>query len=95
MAKMSNFRPKIGQDATFAPTLIGHNSAIFYPILTFDHTKMISSARKIPLKAQLYLNLLDFGFLVHFLLQGVTWAALGLWTQNHLQVIGTCPGHGP
>ena len=29
MAKIANFKPKIGQDATFAPTLIGHNSAIF------------------------------------------------------------------
>ena len=41
---MANFRPKIGQDATFAPTLNEHNSAIFYPILTFDHTKFISLA---------------------------------------------------
>ena len=48
-----------------------------------------------PFKAKLYLNFLDFGFLVHFLLQGLTWAALGLWTQNHPQVVGTCPGHGP
>ena len=39
--------PKIGQDATFALNLNGHNSAIFYPILTFDHTKMSSSARQI------------------------------------------------
>ena len=22
-------------------------------------------------------------------------AALGLWTLNHPQVVGTCPGHGP
>ena len=29
VAKMANFRPKIGQDATFAPTLNGHNSVIF------------------------------------------------------------------
>ena len=28
LAKMANFRPKIGQDATFAPTLHEHNSAI-------------------------------------------------------------------
>ena len=29
VAKMANFGPKIGQDATFAPTLNGHNSVIF------------------------------------------------------------------
>ena len=28
MSKMANFRPKIDQDTTFAPTLNGHNSAI-------------------------------------------------------------------
>ena len=44
---MANFRPKIGQDATFVPTFNGRNSAIFYPILTFDRTKMTSSARQI------------------------------------------------
>ena len=43
MAKMANFRPKVGQDATFAPTLNGHNSASFYLILSFDHTKKLSS----------------------------------------------------
>ena len=29
VAKMANFRPKIGHDGTFAPTLSGNNSAIF------------------------------------------------------------------
>ena len=29
---MANFRPKIGQYATFAPTLNGHDPANFYPI---------------------------------------------------------------
>ena len=47
VAKMANFRPKVGQDAMFAPTYNGHNSIIFYPLLTFDHTKMTSSARRI------------------------------------------------
>ena len=42
-----------------------------------------------------YLNFLDFGFLIHFSIQGLTWAALGLRTQNHPQVVGTCPGHVP
>ena len=48
-----------------------------------------------PLKAKFYLNFLDVGFLVLFLLQGLTWAALGLCTQNHHQVDGISPGHGP
>ena len=30
VVKMAYFRPNIGQDATFAPTLYGHNSAIFF-----------------------------------------------------------------
>ena len=29
VANMADFRPKLGQDATFAPTLNRHNSAIF------------------------------------------------------------------
>ena len=29
VAEMANFRPKKGQDATFAPALNGHNSVIF------------------------------------------------------------------
>ena len=44
-----NYLSKIGQDATFARTFNGHNLAIFHPILTFDHTKMISSSRQIEL----------------------------------------------
>ena len=28
-------------------------------------------------------------------IQGLTWKALGVWTKNHPQVVGTCPGHGP
>ena len=41
-------------------------------------------------------KLFRFWFFVHFLLQGLAWAALGLWThQNNPQVVGTCPGHGP
>ena len=45
VAKMTSFQPKIGQDATFAHSLYGHNSAIFYSILTIDYTKMTSSER--------------------------------------------------
>ena len=46
-AKIANFQPKIGQDATFDPTFNWHNSAIYYPILAYDNTKMISSSRRI------------------------------------------------
>ena len=46
VTKMTNYLPKMGQDATFAQTLNDHNSVIFHPILTFNHTKMISSSKK-------------------------------------------------
>ena len=29
------------------------------------------------------------------LVQGLTWAALSIWTQNHSQVVDTCLGHFP
>ena len=61
----------------------------------FDHIEIMSSANRMPLKVKLYLNFLDFGFLAQFLLQGLAWAALGLLTQNHPQVVGICPGDGP
>ena len=47
MTGKTNLKSKIDQDATFAPKLNGDNSAIFYPILTSNHTKMTSSARRI------------------------------------------------
>ena len=43
VAKMTNYLPKMGQGATFARTLNGHNSVIFHSIMPFDHTKIISS----------------------------------------------------
>ena len=43
---MTNYLPKMGQDVTYARTLNGHNSVIFHPSLTFEHTKMISSSRQ-------------------------------------------------
>ena len=46
-------------------------------------------------RTKLYPRFLVFGFLVYSLLQVLTWATLGLWTQNHPQVVGKCPGHGP
>ena len=74
MAKKANFQPKIGLDATFAPTLSGHNSAIFYPILTSDHIKMVSSPRRI----EWYKQLSSFAFFLvfGFLLQSLAWAVL-------------------
>ena len=53
VAKIAYFQSKIGQDANFAPTLNGHKSAIFYPILTSDHSKMISTLRRIELRQKL------------------------------------------
>ena len=56
MAKIASFQPKIGQDATFAPTLNGHKSAIFYPILLVETNRIV-------LKAKLYLIPSSFRFL--------------------------------
>ena len=44
---MTNYLLKMGQDATFAQTLNGHNSVIFHPILTIDQTKMMNLLRVI------------------------------------------------
>ena len=53
VAKMVKFRPKIGQGATFTSTLNGHNSAIFYPILTFDkhQNDELGETNRMPFKA--------------------------------------------
>ena len=61
----------------FGPTLSGHNSAIYYPILTFDHTKMISSSRRMEWC---------------YKLSSISFRS-ATWTQNNPQVVGTCQGH--
>ena len=43
--------------------------------------------------AKLYLFVLYIGFLAPFLLRGLTWAMLYVWTKNYPQVVGTCSGH--
>ena len=42
VAKIATNWLKFSRAATFGQSLDGHNLVIFYPILTFDHTKMIS-----------------------------------------------------
>ena len=42
---------------------------------------------------KLYLLVLYIGFLAPFLLRGLTWAMLYVWTKNYPQVVGTCSGH--
>ena len=37
----------------------------------------------------------SFVFLAHFLLRGLTLAALRAWIRNQPQVVGLCPGHHP
>ena len=45
--------------------------------------------------SKLYLLVLYIGFLAPFLLRGLTWAMLYVWTKNYPQVVGTCSGnHG-
>ena len=58
-------------------------------ILTFDHTKIISSSRRIECCKE-FVRYRYFGY---FLLQGLTWATLGAWTQNRPQNVGTYPDH--
>ena len=87
--------PKIGQRHFGARASHGHNLAIFHQILTNEHTKMTSSLRRIEWNknSKLYLLVLYIGFLAPFLLRGLTWAMLYVWTKNYPQVVGTCSGH--
>ena len=43
--------------------------------------------------SKLYLLVLYIAFLAPFLLRGLTWAMLYVWTKNYPQVVGTCSGH--
>ena len=83
VAKMAILWPKIGQRHFGARASHGHNLAIFHQILTNEHTKM----------TKLYLLVLYIVFLAPFLLRGLTWAMLYVWTKNYPQVVGTCSGH--
>ena len=83
VAKMAILWPKIGQRHFGARASHGHNLAIFHQILTNEHTK----------NSKLYLLVLYIGFLAPFLLRGLTWAMLYVWTKNYPQVVGTCSGH--
>ena len=81
--------PIISRAATFRRTLDGHNSAIFYPILTFKYTKMISSARRIDWWKDLssISFRLDFHILSHFLPPVATWTTMAIGFQNHTQIV--------
>ena len=95
VAKMAILWPKIGQRHFGARASHGHNLATFHPILTNEYTKMTNSLRRIEWNKKLssISLLLYIGFLAPFLLRGLTWALLYVWTQNYPQVVGTCPGH--
>ena len=95
VAKMAILWPKIGQRHFGARASHGHNLAIFHQILTNEHTKMTSSLRRIEWNTILSsISLfLYIGFLAPFLLRGLTWAMLYVWTKNYPQVVGTCSGH--
>ena len=87
VAKTATNWLKISRAATFGQSLGGHNLVIFYPILTFDHTKMISSSRRVQwwndLSSTSFRS--DFVFLSHFLPPVATWATLGARTQKYPQ----------
>ena len=95
VAKMAILWPKIGQRHFGARASHGHNLAIFHQILTNEHTKMTSSLRRIEwnkILSSISLFYILF-FLAPFLLRGLTWAMLYVWTKNYPQVVGTCSGH--
>ena len=71
VAKIATNWLKISRASTFGQSLGGHNLAIFYPILTLDHTKMISSLRRVQ---KLHLIPFRFYFFSHFLPPVATWA---------------------
>ena len=56
---MANFWPKVGHHITFAPTLNGHNPAIY--IRLWRSTTLKWPARRDKSNAKLYLSFLDFG----------------------------------
>ena len=96
-AKIAILWPKICQRHFGARASHGHNLAIFHPILTNEHTKMTSSLRQIEWNKKLssiFLFYISYiRFLAPFLLRGLTWAMLYVWTKNYPQVVGTCSGH--
>ena len=85
----------MGQDATFAQTLNGHNSVIFYPILKIrpHQINQLIETNRMVLIPKLYLLPFRFGFFGPFLLQGLIWATMGAWTKNLSNHVGTFPGH--
>ena len=95
VAKIATNWLKISRAATFGQSLGGHNLAISYPILTFDHTKMISSLRRVQRRKDLsYISFCsDFGFLSHFLPPVATWATSGTCPAYHHKLIAQnrCP----
>ena len=97
MARMANKWLKISSAATFGQSLSGHNSTIFYPIWTFDHTKMISSSRRVEWWKDLsYISFrLEFDILSHFLPPVATWTTLCTRVQNYPEGVGTCPTYQP
>ena len=82
VAKMAILWPKIGQRHFGARASHGHYLAIFHQILTNEHTKMTSSLRRIEwnkILSSISLFYILF-FWPHFLLRGLTWAMLYVWT---------------
>ena len=87
VAKIANNCFKISRAATFGQSLGGHNLAIFYPILTFDHTKMISLLRRVQ-----WLHLIPFIFW-YFEPLFATCGHIGRTDAKVLPGCGTCPAY--
>ena len=65
----------------------------FHPILTlfFSNARFLKTNRMVTI-TKLYFLKFRFWSLPQFLLRGLTWAVLHVWTQNYPQNAGTCPG---
>ena len=94
VAKQWGFWPKMSPTATLARPSDGRNLVIFHPILTFFFFKLLVFSRRIEWWKELSSISFGFGFCfwTPFLLRGLTWAILHVWTQNYHQNVGTCPG---
>ena len=65
-----------------------------FDIRSHQNYQLVQTNRMV-LKAMLYHIFLSFRLLTHFLLRGLTQAVLRAWSQNHPQVVGTCPAITP
>ena len=91
MAKIANLRLKLGQIPLLSLNIHGHNSVIFYPILTFFIFNCFFSKRIEWCQNQSFIYFgLDFGVWPHFCSDAM--GKIVCMHPNHPIKVGTCPG---